>query len=64
MTRKDLYKRIKETIDEYGDTYITYDTGHEIGVKDGEGNHYTIKVGVDLQKKEIYSEEEQLMYTE
>lgn len=64
MTREILYKRIRESIDEYGDAYITYDTGHEIGVKDGEGNHYKIKVIIDFEKKKSFFKEEQLMYTE
>lgn len=63
MTRTDLYRRILNAIDEYGDSYITDENGITIFVKDGEGNHYVVTVLPDIENQEI-TEEEKLAYTE
>lgn len=63
MTRTDLYRRILNAIDEYGDSYITDENGISISVKDGENNHYIVTVLPDIENQEI-TEEEKLAYTE
>lgn len=63
MTREDLYNRIKNAIDEYGDSYITDDNGFTIFVKDGEKNYYKVSVFPDIEKYEK-TEKDILAYTE